>query len=332
MQQDTERIAVSPVGKPGRAWLELRGSILIYRRESWVTSASLFIPVEWVSVSEKRRRDLRRLWHGILGLMAAVLFTLPLTLLVYRMRPHEPVDLWIGLGLGLLLAVALVSGLWSLARFPRREPVTVLRIANDAYPLDIAFWRHPGASPALDGLVAALREQTRVPADRMPFPVRMNHLWRRPRPFRIALVRGLAISFVLYVALLFLESLRLAGVGPEFSRALYLLLLLPPPVHLLGAIARRGARLKEPAAFRAALRAYQRGDLSAPLRRLEELLEAHPAHSPGRILMVQACAEACRFDEGMSHCALLAHEHPELATRLQASLWGLKRMHERMGP
>lgn len=332
MQHDGHRISVSPVGKPGRAWLELRGSILIYRRESWVTSASLFIPVEWVSVDIQRRRDLRRLWHGLLGLMAATLFTLPLTLLVFHMRPHEPGDLWIGIGLAGLLAVALTSGVWCLARFPRREPVTVLRIANDAYPLDIAFWRRPGASPALDALLAALQTQRAKPDERMPFPVRMSHLWRRPRPYRIALVRGLAISFILYVALLLMEFLRLAGVGPEFPRALYALLLLPPPVHLLHVLARRGARLKEPAAFRAALHAYQRGDLAATQQHLDVLLDTHPGHGPGRVLMVQACAEACRFDEGMSHCAVLARENPELATRLQASLWGLKRMHERMYP
>ena len=328
----TERQGVTPVGKPGRAWLELRGSILIYRRESWVTSASLFMPIEWVSVSTYHRRDYRQLWNGIIGLMAAALFTLPLSLLLFFMGPYEPGDLWIATGLGALLCIAAGSGIWSLLRFLPRRPVTVLKVANAAYPLEIAFWRHPGERPGLDALVARLEHQPGQADERMPYPVRMNHLWRRPRPFRIALVRGLTIAFALYVALLVMELLRLAGLDLALPGVLYALLAVPPLAHLAHAALRRDGIRREPASFREALRAYQRGELGEAQALLASLLEQDPGHALGRLLMVQACAEAAEFDAAMAHCEALAREEPLLATRLQASLWGLKRLHDRMGP
>ncbi len=323
-------IPVTPVGKPGRAWLELRGSILIYRRESWVTSASLFIPVEWVRVHQKYKRDMRRLWHGLLGLMAAALFALPLVLLVFYMAPHEPGDLWIGLALTALLITALASGVWALARFFVIEPVTELRIANNAYPFSVAFWRRPGNTPTLDDLVAYLSGQIGAVETHLPYPVRMSHLWRRPRPYRIALVKGLAVSFVLYVVLLLFESLRLAGVGPSFPRWIYLLLAAPPLLHLLEPLVRRGPLIREPTPFRRALRAYHRGDLEKAQAHLDALLETHPDHHMGRLLMVHVCAEACAFDRAMAHCNHLTDEDPILATHLQANIWGLKRLHDRM--
>lgn len=328
----SKKQGVTPVGKPGRAWLELRGSILIYRRESWVTSASLFIPVEWITVATYRRRDYRRLWNGIIGLMAAALFTLPLTLLVFYMRPYEQGDFWIGAALATLLAVAALSGLWSLVRFLPPQPVTVLEVASAPYPVDIAFWRRPGERPELDALIEKLEKQPTKTDDRMPYPVRMNHLWRRPRPYRIAMVRGLTISFALYVALLIMETMRLAGLEFALPRALYALLLLPPLVHLAHVALRRGGLRREPPAFREALRAYHHGDLEATRQHLNALLEEDPAHAMGRLLMVQACAEAAEFEAAMAHCESLAKEEPLLATRLQASLWGLKRLHDRSGP
>jgi hypothetical protein len=210
--------------------------------------------------------------------------------------------------------------------------VTVLEVAHAAYPVDIAFWRRPGERPKLDALIAQIEQQTGLGEGDMPLPVRMNHLWRRPRPFRIALVRGLTISFALYVALLVMETLRMAGLELALPRVLYALLALPPLAHLLYVVVRRDGLRHEPLAFRDALRAYQRGDLGETRARLQTLLEQDPRHAMARLLMVQACAESAEFESAMAHCEMLAREDPLLATRLQASLWGLRRLHDRMGP
>lgn len=331
-EEHTQRIAVRPVGKPGRAWVELKGSILIYRRESWATSASVFMPLEWVSVSESLRYDWKRLWRGTIALLCAVLFALPLSLLVFHMSPHEPMDLWIGLGLAVFLAIAAAISFWQFWLLPRREGVTVLRVERQPFGLDMAFWRRPGEQPVLDALVDAIRSGRRHVDTELAHPIRMNHLWHRPKPYRIAFVKGVAVSICLSMAFLFLETVRALGYGPDFPRWLYATIFAPPPFYLLLEGLRRGPLSRRPYAYRAALRAYLKGDLMTARAHLEMLLREQPGYAEARLLMVQACAEDYAFDNAFAHCAKLAEEHPMLASRLETAIWGLKRMHERMQP
>lgn len=329
-EEHAQRIAVTPVGKPGRAWLELKGSILIYRRESWVTSASVFMPLEWVTVAECRRYDWKRLWRGTIALMCAVLFALPLYLLVFHMRPHEPIDLWIGLGLAVLFCVAAMIGAWQFWLLPRRERVTVLRVERQPFGLDMAFWRRPAEHPALDALVEAIRSGKKHVDAELAHPIRMNHLWHRPKPYRIAIVKGATVGICLGMALLVLDTVRVLGYGPEIPWWLHITVIAPLLFYLFLEGLRRGPLSRKPFAYRAALRAYLKGHLLSARAYLENLLREQPDYAEARLLMVQACAEDYAFDNAFAHCARLAEEHPMLASRLEAAIWGLKRIHERM--
>lgn len=325
-----ERIPVDPAGRPGRAWLELKGSILIYRRESWVTSASVFIPVEWISVSERWQYDWRHLWRGIIALMTAVLFALPLALFVRMMRPYQPGDFLIGAGLAGFLGLAAATGLWQLSRFPRRKLVTVLSVSGQPFGMEMAFWRTTGTDAALDNVIETMHTGRARIEDELAYPVRMNHMWHRPKPYRIALLKGLAISLCLGMALLLMETLRAVGYPFGYSRWLLALVAAPPLFYVLAENIRRGPLNRRPLAYRIALRAYLRGDLALARECLDTLLREQPLHSEARLLMVQTCAEGYEFDRALEHCERLAVEHPLLASRLQATIWSLRRIHDRM--
>lgn len=325
-----ERIPVDPAGRPGRAWLELKGSILIYRRESWVTSASVFIPVEWITVSERRQYDWRHLWRGIIALMTAVLFALPLVLLIRMMRPYQPGDILIGAVLAGFLALTAGIGLWQLSLFPRRKLVTVLSVSGQPFDTEMAFWRTLGTSPALDDLIETMRTGRARIEDEFAYPVRMNHMWHRPKPFRIAVLKGLAISLCLGMALLLSETLRAVGYPLAYSRWLLVFIAAPPLFYVFAEGIRRGPLNRRPLAYRIALRAYLRGDLALAQECLDTLLREQPLHSEARLLMVQTCAEGYEFDRALEHCARLAADHPLLASRLQATIWSLRRIHDRM--
>lgn len=334
----TTKIPIERVNAPGEAWLELRGSILVYHKRTWVASSSMFIPVERVGVSHGRQYDLRRLWLGILGVLVAILLAMPLSLILFRMPHPEPADLAIAVLLAILLAVAVVPGLWSLFRFFFQRPTTTLSIDILPYASTIRFWRGPRRDPALD----ALLERLAVERERMQSagldPVRMSHsaglggvMWRRPLALRVALIKGLVISFLFYLGFLGLEILRFAGHGPEFSRWYYAVLAVPPLFHLGSVTLRKGAtQLREPKAFRHALRCHARGDLAAAARRLDALFEAYPDHALGRLLMVRVCTEQGAFDDALRHCEALVRDHPATAMRMQNTIWSVRRMHERM--
>ncbi len=332
------RVKIRRVGLPGEAALELRGTVLLFHKRSWVAASTMFIPVEWVEIQHARRRDLRRLYQGVIAWMAALLFAMPLSLILLKtelvagLYPSPALMRFSALALTLFLLACAGVGLWSLAMFAPRRETTELTISGAPRRLRIHFWHPPGKRPELDALVTRLAELRGAVSRHIDHPVRMNHVWRRPRPYRVALLKGLAVSFLLYLIVMMLEFLRLAGRGPELPRLFYLFLVAPPASYLLRRAAAEAWRLREPEAFRRGLRCYRREEADQAIGHLRALVEQHPEHQAGRLLLTQACTETGAFDEALRHCEYLDADHPMLARQLRASIWGIRRMHERMHP
>lgn len=322
-----EKIPVERVGLPGRAWLELKGTILLFHTQSWLGTTSIFIPLEWVTIAEGARRDRRRLWLALLSIMCAVLFALPAWLLL-QLRPlHAPLAQLLTV---LLLAVLLCAGLGLAALvaafFPR--PYVSLRVSSELRNFDIRIWsstRHAN----LEELLNRLRETHAAREELIKFPIRMHHIWRRPRPYRIAIARGFTISAFLVAPLMLWDFAAHRELLPLFSPLVYGLLLAPPLFH--GAlVALRQAMWKEPASYRHAISAYLQERFKDAERHLRDTLQENNEHDGARLLLVQLLSEERRFDEAEQECGRLAQNHPLLASRLQASLWGLRRLQARM--
>jgi hypothetical protein len=325
-----KRVPVEPVGKPGKAWLELNGTILVYHRDSWIMSSSLYIPVEWTVIQQSRQLDIRSLWRGILGVMVAFLFALPILVILRMLPPLSPWDVALGLGLAALMLLSLGIGLVSLARFIRPRGMTAVRVHVEGSRPEIAFWHAPGKAPELDALIEKIQSLRSRIDEILPYPVRINHLWRRQRPYRIAFVKGCTISFFLYLAFLVLEVIRVSGGIGDYPRSVYLLILAPPIYYLGIELIRAWRGSGEPKAYRDAVRAYGQGQLAEAEAQLDALLKDQPFHNAGLLLMVQVCAEQYVFDKAFNHCAQLSIDQPVLAGRLQASIWEVKRMYDRM--
>jgi len=326
---NAQRIHIERVGRAGRAWLELKGSILLYHTDSFVATASTFIPIEWVEVRHGARRDPRRLWLGLLALMSALLFALPVLGLLH-FTDYRPGDVLLIVVLSVPLLACLACCVAALVLFACPRPFTTLAITGTPTGMTIDFWRRPGKAPELDALVETLEAAPTFTEERLSFPIRMHHMWRRPRRYRVALLRGLAVSFILYLLFLPLEVLRMAGRITGFSRAYFLFLLLPPLFYVGVALFRRGYLLRESRAYRQAVRAYQRGALEDARRQLRALLAEEPDHDASRLLLIQVCTEQYAFEEAAAQCEKLSREHPLLARRLQANIWSIQRMHQRM--
>ena len=324
------RIPIERVGAPGEAWIELRGSVLLFHKRSWVAASSSFIPIEWVRVSHGRRRDLRRLWLGLLGVMVAVLTSLPLSLILFYMRERHAADWLLAVPLAAMFLVALGVGLYALALFLRLRDVTVIDVARDPRWLRIAFWRTPRRDPALDGLVARIEQECGRGTEAALAPVHMHHMWYRPQPFRVALIKGMVVSFFAYLALLFLEAMHWWGYGPRVAGGYYALLLVPPLFYLGVLLVRRVLRRRLPEHYRAAVKAHAREDLDAAAQHLGALLEAQPDHDAARLLMIQVATERYDFDDAFHHCGRLAQTSPFLAMRLESTIWGIHRLYHRM--
>jgi hypothetical protein len=286
--ETTSRIPIRRVSAPGEAWLELRGSILVYHKQTWVSASSMYIPVEWVQIAEGHGRDLRRLWAGLMGCLVAILLSLPLSLLIFRMGISGLADAALAAALGALWVFALATGLISLAAFLRLRPTITFAVQGEFYTFDIRFWRPEHGGEPLQELLDRLRQVRDRVCATAPYPVRMNHIWHRSRPYRRALVMGTAVSMLFYLGMMAPALLQAAGYDMAFSNAYFALLAAPP----LGS---------------------ERPDLD-----------------PARALLVRVLTEQGAFDAALGHCEHLARRHPGTASGLQANIWAIRRIHDRM--
>lgn len=329
-EQRPTRVPIRRVGMPGQAWLDLQGSILVFHKQNWVTSSSLYIPVEWIQYAENRRRDIHRLWEGLLACLVACLFALPLTLLIHVMRIESNMDLAFAIALGTLSAFCLWCGLRALWAFSRRQPAITFTVQAEYHTFIIEFWAPTRHDVALQELLTRLKEQREHVRDNVPYPIRMNHMWYRTRPYHRAVLMGGAISLLLYLGMLAPAILQAAGYDLAFSNAYFVLAVLPP-IGMLGMEAfRRHWPFGQPKALRKAVHALERGDLEEAAGLLESLLAQQPQYDTARALLVRVHTEQAQFDAAFRHCDILARRHPGIASTLQANLWAIRRIHERM--
>ena len=333
-EHDTCRVSIPPAGAPGAASLEICGTILIYRRRSWVAAFSAYLPVEWIVREDARRLDWQRLWQGVIALLIAVLFVLPLGLCAMFRTLLTPGDaLWL-LPMGLCCAVACGCGCVLLAKFAAPRPCTTLRIPGaGGRALTIRFWRDaPGeaAGQRIDAMLAALEEQHAAMERGAAPTLHINHGWYQPDPYRMAFFKGLVISFFLYLALLaWAVATFLAGLAPA-PWWCFAFLAAPPCFHLLLAALRDLDALRAPDGFRRARRHYRRGELEAARTHLGATLEAAPEALPARTLMVRVCAELGALEDALWHCGRLAKARPREAAVLEENLWAMRRLRSRM--
>jgi len=328
---DDSKVPIERCGVPGKAWLQLRGSILSYDKETWVSSSSTYIPIEWIEIVRGRSIDLRRLWRGLLSLLVAILLFMPASLAFFGPFPVSTSAMIVAIGATIVAAAILAVGLVHLVTFTLPRPMIALAIDSTPFPLKIRFWlsvHHRGIQEDLLKHIAARQAHLQATED---VPIRMNHMWLRPHPYRIALLKGAAISLLFYLGLASLYAYRLLTEGSSVHPAFLGLLVVPPLTYTaITAFRMRLQGFGQPQEFRKALRLQRQGKLSEASTRLEHLLEERPDFDLGRLLLIRILTEECEFEEALTNSEHLHAEHPLLATRLQANLWGLRRMHERM--
>jgi tetratricopeptide (TPR) repeat protein len=328
--ETTSRIPIRRVSAPGEAWLELRGSILVYHKQTWVSASSMYIPVEWVQIAEGHGRDLRRLWAGLMGCLVAILLSLPLSLLIFRMGISGLADAALAAALGALWVFALATGLISLAAFLRLRPTITFAVQGEFYTFDIRFWRPEHGGEPLQELLDRLRQVRDRVCATAPYPVRMNHIWHRSRPYRRALVMGTAVSMLFYLGMMAPALLQAAGYDMAFSNAYFALLAAPPLGSVAWLALRRNLPWGMPRLYREGVTACERGELDRAVQSLESLLTERPDLDPARALLVRVLTEQGAFDAALGHCEHLARRHPGTASGLQANIWAIRRIHDRM--
>lgn len=315
------KATIRPVGSLSEATLEIRGTVLVYHQSGWAGSATVFVPVEWVSISEIMRRDSRRLFRAIFFfLIVAVLLGVMDTAL--HVLPSDVLP-WVMTALGAPAAFFAFVGAFWLATWGRRLPATLLWVNSEPAPQHIEFWGNDKQNADIERVMERLKELSSRIRDFTSFPLQTSHTWYRLRPLRAILIKGVMISVLLYAPVALLSEYI-------HQPMLMLFLLAPPGAYLSRYLFEEARSLAEPKAFRAAVRSYNRGEAARASALLRTVIAEHPRHIEALMLSAYADMELNDFPRAFELCRALAAADSELADEFVKEVWALKRMHDRM--
>ncbi len=308
---------IRPVGGPRHASLELRGTVLVFHQRGWAGSASVFIPVEWITVSSRHRYNNNFLFGVLLSGM--ILVSLCSAMLFEATKGSLLTA--VGIGVPALLCAGVVS--YCLFRFLRRDRTTVLTVETDPRSTQIEFWHLPTKTPELDRLLVRLGTVRARIEEVAPYPIQTSHSWYRLRPLRAVLAKGVLFSAILYVPVSLIA-------GYMEMPHLVFFLLLPPAFYgaQYGLMVVRS--LGSPKSFRAAVRSYNRGEVGRADSLLSDTLAAYPNHPESLMLSVYVHVEQRQFDRAFDQCRKLAAVDQHHADDLVKEVWAIKRMYDRM--
>ncbi|MCL4691594.1 MAG: hypothetical protein KJ060_03685, partial [Candidatus Hydrogenedentes bacterium] len=184
---------IRTVGGPRQASLELRGTVLVFHQKGWAGSASVFIPVEWITVSSRFRYNT----NYLLGmLLAGALFISLCSAITVEATRGATIQAAAAVIPALL---CLAVNLYFLYRVLQRGRTTILSVESDPRAMHIEFWHVPTREPELDALLDRLNSLRSRIEDVAPYPIQTSHTWYRLRPLRAVLAKGLLYSVILYL-------------------------------------------------------------------------------------------------------------------------------------
>ncbi len=321
-------ISFSQVNIPGNFSLQLKGSILLVKKETWVSSIMYYVPVEILEITKFESRDLRRLWEGIIGLMVAFLFFLPLSLWKQYHSLFVKSDLFWVVPLFLMFWLSLIVGIRGILLFLPNRPAVRFSIMYGLRNEKFSFWVKPDTRQKLDELISQIHKVQNYLSKSNEVPLRICPAWYRSKPYRKAIIMSLAVSFVLFclITVFVIVQTLLGGVGKFWL--LYLVLPLPPIFSVIKEyIERNGFTYAEIKKFRSA---YESERLEELADDLQNFIKTNPDLYPARFFYIQVLTELGNFEQALKQCEMLYEFDPSVANKTKMVILEFKKIRERM--
>jgi len=323
-------VDLTRVNSPGTVRLELKGSILIIHKNNWVSRYSLYVPVEAIDVEEGKKRNYRKLWEGIIGLMLSFLLCLPLSLwFIYKPLFVVYDFIWI-LPLMVLFLFSLIVGIRGIFQFLKLNPMVDIILQYRGRSMKFSLWVKPEVKMAVKNLIARIYELKKILDSEGYIPLKVCPLWFHSNPYRKALIIGLAVSFVLFCLISLCLVFQWTGMYRYRIEWLYLVLPFPPLLSVASEFLRRTFSWRLPKGFKKARRDFEKENYSSAILELQQLIEEQPDLVFVRFFLIQLLTEQGEFDMALKQCEEFYFHEPSLATQLKTTIWWMRCIWERM--
>ena len=301
-------IPIRQLNGPRKAWLSLEGTVLTYRDRTWGRQTVVDIPVELISVAEKKRFMGTRLIGALCWLLFSLVAWAIIGGIAYRadIFPSLASELFFFV---LGMAVAVIPFIVLLIRFLFRQRTVSLVIAP--HGSSITFWVLKKSRVIVDRLLQELEtRQTYVQAT-ISYPHSfsvgdlLEHPWRRT----------IVLTWVFALPAFVVQRARL-----------FLLCVVPVCMYIWGLIRRAG----QPRLFRKAVRACLRKRWEAAQVIVAQLLQHSPSYTPAHLLLIDVYLHLYRFDRAASLLGRIQGDlDPQAVQEIQADIIWARRVWER---
>lgn len=328
---ELEGVSFKRVNLPGSFKFQLRGSILLIKKDTWVSSILYYVPVEILEITKFRRRNIRHLWEGILGLMVAFLISLPLSLWQpYRSLFIKGDFVWI-IPLMLLFGLSLIVGIRGIILYIPHRPAIRFSFPHGIRSERFSFWVKPGLIQQLDELIDKVSKIKSYLEKSNNIPLKICPAWYRSKPYRKAGIIGLGVSFILFcVITIFIVIQTLFGDVGKFW-LLYFLLPFPPMFSLISEYIERNGLIKPilPEIKKFRLK-YENERLRELSEDLQNFIKTNPDMHSARFFYIQVLTELGEFEQALKQCELLYEIDPSVANKTKMVILEFKKVKERM--
>lgn len=287
--------------------LSLEGTVLVCRDLRGRTGPELQIPVELITITENRRFNARRLILSLSVLLLSILTAVVPTMILGPAEDREP-SVWDGAA-GAVLLGGFLAFCSLLVSFFFKVRTVCLTVAPQGSCIE--FWRYRRYEQALDTLLEQIRQRQRAAENATDSPAKGPAIYADPPSLTR---RFLAFLMFSCVPAVMIEQPRL-----------FFLAIFPVTWYLV----RQTQLLRQPLAFRRAVRCFHRQDWGQAGELLAGLLAEQPDHLPSYTLLVYVYTRSGRFDDALEVIARYGDAWPEISEDLHTATWRCKRVGKR---
>lgn len=310
--QHTEALPVRQIGGLRRASLYLDHTVLVFRQRQAGVERTLYIPVELVSISERRRFRGKRLITALLLLASplVVFGTLSLIMALLHVPKDSKANQVIIFAMPFLLLVGLLFFCLFLTKFFFRARTFFLTITSPS--MSFEFWKEKKYADQIDSLIKQIEKS------------QANLTESTAQPIKSALT-FVDQHTIIWKALAFTWLSLMPALLTEIP--ILLLLVIVPFVWLTY---KEVQYIKQPREYKQALKFYLKKDWHGALDALDLLRQRQPDYVPAIVLMANTYIRLNDFDRALQVTSQLPDERLDLSRDLQTRIWDFQRLYERL--
>lgn len=302
---DNPEIKIKLLKGPRHAWLSLKGTVLSYRDQTWSQETNIDIPVELISIIEKKQFAGQRLIAASLWLLFSYLIVAIIIHLV-QFQQHSIIDtIIILLGIGLVLVPFVVL----LIYFFIRQRTVTLQIEPEKWK--ISFWVDKKNKTNIDLLLSELTNRKEFIKEKVPYPLHSAIGDSIRQPWKRTVILTLLCA---YPVLVFHQPILL------------LLCIIPILMHLWNLL----FLIRQPVLYSDAVRYCLNKQWDKAINSIEQLLQQSPSYIRGYLLYIQILLRLEQFDRAEKILSNIQSKlNPELVDSIYLEITNRKRLFDR---